>query len=272
MVAYLVSLAAATGLHVEAKLSSRSVQITANLTEVFACLPTVRFHGGKGNQFLDAMFEARDMRLIQIFGDDDWIGAYECRARSSAKAVLFDGPGKDPFLVFEGSDLVAAVRGAVNSGLFAGGAACMSAERFYVQRGIYERFLLGLVQELGEILPLPPDNPKSRVGFIYSAKVATRLRSMLAEAEARGAVFMLPGEVSEVRFRGIRFYACPPLVVTEVPQDVRLMREETFGPVFPVIPFSRSDEATRLASNSEFGLTATVFAPKELAHRTACTL
>jgi acyl-CoA reductase-like NAD-dependent aldehyde dehydrogenase len=261
MPAYLLALAAASGLTVHARLSGRCAEITDLLSHVFAAVPEVNLAAGHGADFLKQMFSNTDVRVIQIFGDADWIDNYRDSARTSRKTVLFDGPGHDPFIVLKGANPGAAVSAAVEAGLFAGGAACMSAERFYVQDTLFDSFVRELTNSLRSIEQHLPHQPEARIGLIYSPRVAHRLQQMLDEAKARGASFPLQGKVESLAYRDREFHRCPPIIVTNLPENARLLTEETFGPVFPIMPFHRAKEGLLLASRSDFGLSATVFGP-----------
>lgn len=103
---------------------------------------------GRSKDFLDAVLADPEVRFIQVFADDSWIEAYEPAVRASGKTVAFEGPGKDPFIVLAGADIDAAVAAALESGLFAGGAACMSPERYYVHDDIADAFVERLARRL----------------------------------------------------------------------------------------------------------------------------
>ncbi len=272
MPAYLITLAASMGLAVDVKMSQRCSQIGAALADIFAGHTTVRFHQGSGAEFLKDMLHGADVRFIQVFGDDDWIAGYRDSVQAAGKTVAFDGPGKDALLVLPGADIQAAVDGAVSCGLFAGGAACMSAERFIVHEDIAAAFLKLLVSRLRGLRPLPPDDPAAVLGYLYSERAAARMQQQVAQAIQRGARPLLPGTIRPVTFAGRTFHACEPVVLSNVPTDTALMQDETFGPVFPVVTFRSPAEAIAIAAGTRYGLTATVFGQRDLADSVAAVL
>jgi succinate-semialdehyde dehydrogenase/glutarate-semialdehyde dehydrogenase len=243
------------------KISQQTPGIQAMLENVFQGFAQVRFHAGKGAVFLNAMLSDKDVEFIQVFGDDSWIGQYEARIRASSKTLAFEGPGKDPLVVLEGADLQKAVDGAIVSGLFAGGAACMSTERYLVHRSLARPFVTALVKKLSRIQPEPPDRPESVLGYMYSGRAAVRLRQQVKEAVVGGARLVLGGDIQTVDFAGRQWHACAPMVLTDVPAGAPVVMEETFGPVFPVQTFDTEMEAIELANSTPYGLTATVLGP-----------
>lgn len=271
MAVYLTALAISLGLKVHVKLSHRTPGIQNCLESLFAFTDSVQFYYGSGQAFLQAVLLDPQIRFVQVFGDDAWISDYENAVRASGQILAFDGPGKDPVIVLPGADLNQAVRAAVVSGLFAGGAACMSAERFLVHDSLVQSFLDGLADQLTRIKPMAPDSPEAALGYLYSQRAADRMNEQIGEAVQRGASIVLHGTIQTIRFAGREFYACSPTVLHNIPGDARVVTEETFGPVFPVQSFDTIEAAATLAENCPYGLTATVIGPgaEALAQRLA---
>ena len=164
--------------------------------------------------------------------------------------------GKDPAIVTAGADLDNAVRAIARSAFGATGQACQSLERAYVAREIYQPFLAALVASAADIRLNDADLDAGDIGpFIFAGQAAT-IRRQLDDARARGAKVHCGGEIEH---HGGGDW-CRPTVVSEVTQDMLIMREETFGPVITVAPFDAIDEAVALANASDFGLSAAVFA------------
>jgi acyl-CoA reductase-like NAD-dependent aldehyde dehydrogenase len=266
---YILALASSMGISAHARLSQRCTGIQASLERVFSGIEQVRFHTGSGRDFLHDMLNNPRVRFVQVFGDDAWVSTYEERVRATGKILAFDGPGKDPFIVLESADLEAAVQGAIASGLFAGGAACMSAERFLVHESLVEAFTEALVRELSELSPSQPDSHDTVLGYMYSAKAVARMQEQITEALRNGARLLLQGRVQPVSFRGRSFHACSPWVLGDVRHGWRILTEETFGPVFPIQTFDMADRAVELAEDCPYGLTATVFGSGQSADHVA---
>ncbi|MGF2617809.1 aldehyde dehydrogenase family protein [Rossellomorea aquimaris] len=158
--------------------------------------------------------------------------------------------GKDPMIVFEDANLQRAASAAVWGGFMNSGQVCVSVERLYVQRSVYDDFLKQVVaftKELQQGQDRDFNGMATREGWQTA-------RKHLEDALQKGAVMHtghLPDQGDSLHF--------PPVVLTEVTDKMKLMQEETFGPLLPIIPFDSEDEAVRLANDSSYGLNASVF-------------
>ena len=164
--------------------------------------------------------------------------------------------GKDPAIVTAGADLENAVRAIARSAFGAAGQACQSLERAYVAREVFEPFLAALVDCAKGIRLNDADLDTGEIGPLIFAGQAATIRRHLDDARARGARVHCGGKIED---RGGGNW-CRPTVVSEVSQDMLIMREETFGPVITVSPFDSTIEAIALANESDYGLSAAVFA------------
>jgi succinate-semialdehyde dehydrogenase / glutarate-semialdehyde dehydrogenase len=179
----------------------------------------------------------------------------EAAARALIPANLELG-GKDPLIVSASADPRHAASVALRASVVATGQACQSIERVYVARSIAEPFLKALVAE-AECVELTAQDPsRGHLGpFIFPAQ-AEKVTAQIADAVAGGARVLTGGAIEE--HGGGRYLR--PTVLTEVTPEMAVMREETFGPVIPVIPFDTIEEAIALANAGEFGLSAAVIA------------
>jgi acyl-CoA reductase-like NAD-dependent aldehyde dehydrogenase len=162
--------------------------------------------------------------------------------------------GKDPMIVLADADLERAARGVVSYGLFIGGQACIAVERVYVEQQVHER-LVELVVEHVRSLRLGPAGGPGAVdvtGMIHPPQVDI-VDEHVRDAVARGARVLTGGQ------RGPGTAAYEPTVLVDVDHTMRCMREETFGPVIPIMAVRDADEAVRLANDSEYGLAASVW-------------
>jgi acyl-CoA reductase-like NAD-dependent aldehyde dehydrogenase len=164
--------------------------------------------------------------------------------------------GKDPLVVLESADLEHAVAAALRGSVLATGQACQSIERIYVARALHERFVDRLVQAARACRFNWPDISKGEIGPIIFARQADILRDQLDDAVAKGAHIETGGRI-ETHGGGLWL---APTVVTNVTHEMRLMREETFGPIMPISAFDTPEEAVALANDSDFGLSAAVIA------------
>ena len=161
--------------------------------------------------------------------------------------------GKDPLVVLADADLNTAVRVALRASVVATGQACQSIERVYVHDALYVPFVQRLVAAAEAVRLTDGERKGGHLGPFIDPAQADRVQAQLTDAQAGGATLHCGG----VR-RGERGAWCAPVVVTGVRHGMLLFREETFGPVIPVMPFADDQDAVRLANDSEFGLSAAV--------------
>lgn len=179
----------------------------------------------------------------------------EAAARAFIPANLELG-GKDPMIVLASADPVKAARTALRASVVATGQACQSIERIYVARAIAEPFLAELTHAARECRLNYPDIAQGEIGPFIFARQAEIVQAQIDDARARGAQVLTGGTVEQL---GGGYYL-KPTVITGVTPDMAVMREETFGPVIPVIVFDDVEEAIAQANASEFGLSAAVLA------------
>ncbi|MGQ0760885.1 MAG: aldehyde dehydrogenase family protein [Acidobacteriota bacterium] len=178
--------------------------------------------------------------------------------------VVMELGGKDPMIVLEDAHIENAARGAIWGAFANCGQSCSSVERCYVHESIAERFTQAVVAEtkrLGVRASCPPAAdgapalPVFDVGPMISEQQLRVVERHVYEATARGAVALTGGE----RVPDVPGPFFPPTVLTNVNHEMEIMREETFGPVLPIMTFKTDDEAVRFANDSDFGLTASVW-------------
>jgi succinate-semialdehyde dehydrogenase/glutarate-semialdehyde dehydrogenase len=169
--------------------------------------------------------------------------------------VVLELGGKDPMLVLEDADIDVASSAAVWGAFVNAGQACLSVERGYVQRSLYRPFLDAVVSKTKQLRMGNGMNPEVDMGPMIHQRQLEMVERHVEDAKLRGARVLTGG--TRLTELGPNFYA--PTVLADVTHDMLIMREETFGPVLPVMPFDREDEAVELANDSEFGLGASIF-------------
>jgi len=169
--------------------------------------------------------------------------------------VVLELGGKDPMLVLDDADLDVASSGAVWGAFVNAGQACLSVERCYVHRSLYDRFLDACVSKTKKLRIGDGMNPQTDVGPLIRERQVIAVQSHVEDAVSRGARVLCGGE--RLPSLGPNFYA--PAVLADVNHEMQIMRDETFGPALPVMPFDSEDEAIRLANDSEYGLGASVW-------------
>ena len=166
--------------------------------------------------------------------------------------------GKDPAIVLESADLERTAQVLLRGSVAATGQACQSVERIYVARPIHDA-LVERLAELAANVTLNTEAPdKGHIGPLIFEKQLATIQSHVDDAVEKGATVHCGGKPVE---DGGTWY--PATVVSGVNHTMRIMTDETFGPVLPVMPFDSIDEAVELANDSRYGLSANVFAGSE---------
>jgi acyl-CoA reductase-like NAD-dependent aldehyde dehydrogenase len=165
--------------------------------------------------------------------------------------------GKDPVIVTESADLELATDVVLRASVLATGQACQSLERVYVQDTVYDRFVSRLVEKASAVPINFPDLHQGVVGPLIFDRQADVIAEQIDDAVKHGAR-VLCGGVVEIHGGGGRWVR--PTVVVDVDHTMKLMTDETFGPVMPVMKFHTVDEAVELANFGVFGLSAAVIA------------
>jgi acyl-CoA reductase-like NAD-dependent aldehyde dehydrogenase len=169
--------------------------------------------------------------------------------------VVLELGGKDAMLVLDDADLDVASSAAVWGAFVNAGQTCLSVERCYVHRSLYEPFLKACVEKTKKLVVTDGGDHNSDVGPLIHQRQLNLVAEHVEDAKARGARVLAGG--SRYPEVGANFYH--PTVLADVTHEMRIMREETFGPVLPVMAFDSDEEAVRLANDSEFGLAASIF-------------
>jgi succinate-semialdehyde dehydrogenase/glutarate-semialdehyde dehydrogenase len=176
-------------------------------------------------------------------------------AASRLLPVVLELGGKDPMLVLDDADLDVASSGAVWGAFVNAGQACLSVERCYVHRSLYEAFVEACVRKTKQLRVGDGMDPETDVGPVIHERQVRNVEAHLEDAKARGARVLVGGH--RLKELGPNFLA--PTVLADVTHGMAVMREETFGPVLPIMAFGNDDEAIRLANDSEYGLGASVW-------------
>src|SRR5690606_8078545 len=165
--------------------------------------------------------------------------------------------GKDPAYVRADADLSVAVEALVGGAFFDSGQSCCGVERIYVHQDLFQSFVAGFVSltrayRLGD--PLEPD---VNLGPVVRDRAADHVRSQVAEATAAGARALIdPASFEHARERGP--YLAPQVLI-DVDHTMRVMTEESFGPVVGIMPVADDEQAVQLMNDSDYGLTASVW-------------
>jgi len=170
------------------------------------------------------------------------------------KPCILELGGKDPMIVFEDADLNRALGSALFGSLSNMGQTCIAIERIYVQETVYEPFVEQLKKKFAS-LPRDPGGDNQSFGSFTTLQQLKTVRSHVADALKKGAS-ATGGDSRKSKEPG---YFFEPVLLTDVTDEMEIMREETFGPVICVQKFRDEEEAVSLAENSQYGLTVSLW-------------
>ncbi|MFZ3263816.1 MAG: aldehyde dehydrogenase family protein [Terriglobales bacterium] len=169
--------------------------------------------------------------------------------------VVLELGGKDPMLVLKDADIDVASSGAVWGAFVNAGQTCLSVERCYVHRSLYPAFLEACAEKARKLRVGNGMDEATEIGPMIHERQVRIVESHVEDARERGARVLAGG--TRLRELGPTFFA--PTVLAEVTHEMRVMQEETFGPILPVAPFDDDAEAVALANDSAFGLAASIW-------------
>ncbi len=196
------------------------------------------------------------VRKITFTGSTE-VGKYLAReAAASVKRVSLELGGHAPFIVFADADIEAAARGAIASKFRNAGQTCVCANRFYVQAPVLESFLQALAPQIRALQVGDGLVEGVQVGPLIDASAVEKVETHVRDAVAAGAQVVVGGERPSTHDRG---YFFEPTLLTGVTDTMRVMREETFGPVAPVTIFVSEEEVLQRANSTKYGLAAYVY-------------
>ncbi len=224
--------------------------------DVFDC---VHGAGEVGASLID------NVDFLQFTGSDRTGRKVLARAAETLTPVSLELGGKDPMIVLSDADLDRAANAATWGGMFNAGQVCLSVERIYVEEPAYEEFVAKLTEQVGKLRQGPDGrSPSSEVGAMTSPNQTAIVEEQVNDALANGARALTGGK----RVEGPGQYF-QPTVLVDVDHSMKVMRDETFGPVVGVMKVRDSEEALRLANDTRYGLAGSVFGERHRAERVA---
>ncbi|MFB4166138.1 aldehyde dehydrogenase family protein [Alteribacillus sp. JSM 102045] len=191
---------------------------------------------------------------IHFTGSEDTGKSIQAQASKNLTPTTLELGGKDAMIVYEDANLNRAAKAAVWGAFNNSGQICLSIERVYVQAGIYNQFLQKVKQETAKIRQGHSDD--ADVGAMTTKRQVNKVKKQVQEALDEGAVLetgKAPGDSEE------NSSFIEPVILTGIREDMKIMKEETFGPVMPIAVFDTEEEAVDLANNTKYGLGASVF-------------
>jgi acyl-CoA reductase-like NAD-dependent aldehyde dehydrogenase len=198
---------------------------------------------------------------VQFTGSDRTGRKVMARAAETLTPVSLELGGKDPMIVLADADIDRAANAAAWGGMYNAGQVCLSVERIYVEEPVYDEFVAKLTRRVGGLRQgTDGRKPEKDVGAMTSPNQSAIVEEQVNDALASGARALTGGK----RGSGPGDYF-EPTVLVDVDHSMKVMRDETFGPVVGVMKVRDSEEAVRLANDSRYGLAASVFGEKNRA-------
>lgn len=258
LMAWKLAPALAAGNTVVLKPAEQTPLSTLAFKKIFDCLPkgVVEIVTGLGETTGEALVRHPDTALIAFTGSLEVGKRIGKICAEMVKKAHLELGGKDAFVVCEDSDLDIAVKAVAWASFLNTGQVCTSAERVYVQQDIYKPFLERLTAFTEGLTVGDGFDSKTDVGPMIGANYRKKVEEHVSDAIKRGAKLLAGGKRPEKLKRG---YFYEPTVLSGVNHKMAVMRDETFGPVCPVMPYKDFDQVIRLANDSIYGLGANLY-------------
>jgi succinate-semialdehyde dehydrogenase/glutarate-semialdehyde dehydrogenase len=208
----------------------------------------------RSGEVIDPLFDDPRLRKLSFTGSTEVGSKLAARAASKVLRISMELGGNAPFVVFGDADLDAALDGAMIAKMRNMGEACTSANRFLVHASVFDEFSRRLADRMGGLRLGRGTDPDVDVGPLIDDGAREKVSELVEDALARGARCLTGGERLD---RAGYFYR--PTVVVDLSRDARLLHEEVFGPVAPIVSFETEAEALEQANGTEFGLVAYLY-------------
>tara|TARA_B100000678_G_scaffold236609_1_gene206234 strand:- start:4 stop:1404 length:1401 start_codon:yes stop_codon:yes gene_type:complete len=202
-------------------------------------------------EIVGALIDNPHVRRINFTGSTAVGKIIAKRAAEHLKPVLLELGGKAPLIVLEDADLDEAVKAAAFGAFMNQGQICMSTERIIVVDAVADKFIARFKEKAATLAVGDPRDGKAPLGAVVDRKSVDHVQSLIADATGAGAVQVNGGDADGVLM--------PAHVIDKVTPDMKLFREESFGPVVAVVRARDEDHAVELANDTEYGLSAAVF-------------
>jgi acyl-CoA reductase-like NAD-dependent aldehyde dehydrogenase len=225
---------------------------------------------GRGSEIGDALIGHPDVRRVAFTGSTA-VGRHVISvAGPDLKRVSLELGGSDPVIICADADVDAAVKAVIIGRYWNAGQACLGCKRVFVHDSVYDQFVSQLVERVGRYEPgdgtVKAEKPKLRMGPIHTRAGRDELLAQVEDATANGGELLIGGGTGGHE----RGFFLEPAVIASPAVDSRVMHEEVFGPVLPVLRFSDFDDALKQANDTPYGLGSSIWThDARLIHRAA---
>lgn len=203
----------------------------------------------------EALSLSKDVDAIAFTGETITGTAIMKASAPTLKKLSFELGGKNPNIIFASADIGDAVETSIRSSFLNQGEVCLCGSRVYVHEDVYEEFVDGLVEKTKKLKLGDPFNEDTFVGAVVSEEHYMKVLGYLELAKEEGGEFLTGGQANQ-EFDG---YFINPTIIAGLSKDSRCVREEIFGPVITVIPFSTDLEVLEQVNDTSYGLAATIW-------------
>jgi aldehyde dehydrogenase (NAD+) len=231
-----------------------TLKLEAILTEAGVPAGVVNIITGYGETTGAAMAAHPDIDKIAFTGSTETGKVIVKAAAGNLKRLTLELGGKSPVLVFDDADLARAIPGAAMGIFINAGQGCVCGSRIYVQRRVYDQVVEGIAGVAKSLKLGGSDDAGADIGPLISAKQRDRVVGLVGDGRRDGAAVVTGGRALD---RAGYFFE--PTVMTEVRSDMRMMREEIFGPVAAITPFDDEEAVIAEANDTDYGLAAAVW-------------
>jgi acyl-CoA reductase-like NAD-dependent aldehyde dehydrogenase len=225
---------------------------------------------GRGSEIGDALVGHPDVRRVAFTGSTT-VGRHVAKlAAPELKRLSLELGGSDPVIVCADADVDAAVKAVIIGRYWNAGQACLGCKRVFVHDSVYDAFVSALVDRVGRYEPgdgtTKPEKPRLRMGPIHTRAARDELLEQIESGVSTGGELLIGGGTGGER----KGWFLEPAVIAQPADDSRLMTEEVFGPVLPVLRYSDFDDAIRRANDTPYGLGSSIWThDARLIHRAA---
>ncbi|MEH5099371.1 NAD-dependent succinate-semialdehyde dehydrogenase [Atlantibacter hermannii] len=206
---------------------------------------------GNTSEISDAIMESHEVRKISFTGSTAVGKTLVRNAAETMKKVSMELGGNAPYIVFDDADIDAAVKGAIANKFRNAGQVCVSVNRFFIQDGVYDRFVNQLAEAVKQLKVGNGLEEGVVVGPLIEKAGVDKVREHVDDAVAKGAKVLAGGKAHDL---GGNFWQ--PTVLADVTDDMKLAQEETFGPLAACFRFTTEDEVIQRANDTPYGLAA----------------
>jgi len=249
-----------TGCTIVLKPSSLTPNTTFEFAKMVATLDlpkgVVNFVSGSGKTLGNTLVSSPITDMVTLTGSVEAGQEIIKASAENVTKVSLELGGKAPAIVFEDADLDIAVKGVLDSRIIYSGQVCNCAERAYVHKNIYDKFIDKFTKAMKDVKYGDPfADPVPAMSSQIDKAQQEKIHEMVVRAKAEGAEVLTGGKKADMPTG----YFYEPTVLVNCRQDMEIVKKEVFGPVIPVLPFTEYEEAIAWANDCEYGLTSSVF-------------